>query len=144
MNFEISESELVKISTQDLAYFSERRLVNLAKKIVLNFFENDEPIGFVTFDVRWINKNAYITYYLAPHKRGKGLGKKMILTAVKFVFEELNMNRITAEVYEYNVVSINILKSIGFDLEGVIRKAKYHNGLYHNIHVYGLLKDHTP
>ncbi|KAF2957856.1 GCN5 family acetyltransferase [Thermotoga sp. Ku-13t] len=141
MRFEISDAELVKIATDELRHFSETRFLNFPRKIVLNFFENDQPIGFVSFDVRWINRNAYITYYLIPEKRGKGLGKAMVLEAIKFAFDTLNMNRITAEVYEYNDASIALLRSVGFELEGVMKKAKYHAGRYHDIHIYGLLRE---
>ncbi|WP_041075644.1 GNAT family N-acetyltransferase [Thermotoga caldifontis] len=141
MRFEVSDTELVKITTDELKHFSETRFLNLLRKIVLNFFENDQPVGFVSFDVRWINRNAYITYYLVPEKRGKGLGKAMVLEAVRFAFDTLNMNRITAEVYDYNDASIALLRSIGFELEGVMRKAKYHTGRYHDIHIYGLLRE---
>lgn len=85
----------MKVATDELKYFSEKRFLNLPRRIVLNFFEDDQLIGFVSFDVRWINRSAYITYYLVPKKRGKGFGKVMVLSAIKFAFDTLNMNRIT-------------------------------------------------
>lgn len=51
------------------------------------------------------------------------------------------MNRLTAEVYEYNEVSIKLLEKFGFKKEGRLKKAKFHNGRYYDIFIYGLLKN---
>ncbi|ABV32712.1 MULTISPECIES: GNAT family N-acetyltransferase [Pseudothermotoga] len=140
MDFYIGDKEEVLIETRDLMYFSETRLINIPRKIVMNFFQEDRPVGFVSFDVRWINRNAYITYYVISEARGIGLGKKMLLMAMDFAFNELNLNRLTAEVYEYNKPSIKLLESTGFELEGVIKNGKFYNGKYHNIRIYGYLR----
>ncbi|MBO8160920.1 MAG: GNAT family N-acetyltransferase [Thermosipho sp. (in: Bacteria)] len=141
MNIKITDSELLDIQFEDLKNFSETRIVNMKRKIVLNFMENSDVIGFVTFDMRYFNKNAYITYYLVPEERGKGKGKKMLSFAIDFAFNELNLERITAEVYEYNEKSLKLLEKLGFKIEGRIRKGKYHNGRYYDILIYGMLKE---
>ncbi|SHH29857.1 GNAT family N-acetyltransferase [Thermosipho atlanticus] len=141
MEIKITDKEMLEISFEDLKNFSETRMIHIPRKIVMNFIENGEVIGFVNFDMRYFNKNAYITYYLIPEERGKGKGKLMLREAVNFAFNELNLERLTAEVYEYNIKSINLLKRFGFKLEGQIRKGKYHDGKYYDILIYGLLKE---
>ncbi|QTA37485.1 GNAT family N-acetyltransferase [Thermosipho ferrireducens] len=140
MLFEISENEKVEIAPSDLIYFSETRYLKTQRRIVLNFIESEKVIGFVTFDMRYFNKNAYITYYLLPEKRGMGKGKEMLRKAIEFAFKELNLRRLTAEVYDYNVSSKKVLEKLGFVVEGVVREGKYHEGKYYNIIIYGLLK----
>jgi len=73
--------------------------------------------------------------------RGKGLGLVMLKNALKFGFEELNLNRITAEVYEYNTASNNVLLKLGFKEEGRLRKAKFHKSRFWDIIIYGLLNE---
>ncbi|MDK2885542.1 MAG: hypothetical protein PWP54_100 [Thermosipho sp. (in: thermotogales)] len=141
MEVKILDRELVEVSFEDLNNFSETRMINLPRKIVLNFFDKEKVIGFVSFEMRYFNKNAYITYYLIPEERNKGKGKKILNLAIDFAFKELNLERITAEVYEYNEKSIRLLEKFGFQLEGRIRKGKYHDGKYHDILIYGLMKE---
>ncbi|MBT1248505.1 MULTISPECIES: GNAT family protein [unclassified Thermosipho (in: thermotogales)] len=140
MIMEISDKELLKIESNDLKYFSETRIIDIPRRVVLNFFESI-PIGFVTFNVRYFNRNAYITYYVKSDMRGKGHGKVILKKAIDYAFDEMNLNRLTAEVYEYNEISIYLLEELGFVKEGVLRKAKYSQGRYFDIYVYGLLKD---
>jgi RimJ/RimL family protein N-acetyltransferase len=141
VNIKITDKELLEIPFEELGNFSETKMKELPRKIVMNFFEEDKNIGFVAFNMRYFNKNAYITYYLVPEKRGIGKGKEILHKAIDFAFNELNLERITAEVYEYNERSIKILEKFGFKLEGRIRKGKFHKGNYYDILIYGLLRE---
>lgn len=77
MKVQICENELIKVETEDFQFFSETRIVEIPRRIVLNFFD-DEFVGFVSFNMRYFNRNAYITYYVKKEKRGKGYGKKYL------------------------------------------------------------------
>lgn len=137
-------NRLLEIVEDDIAYFSERNITNI-QPVLLNFYYSspdgqEKFIGFVEFDLRVLNKNAYITYYLKKEYRGKGIGAVMVKKSIKFAFRELNLNRVTAEVYEYNDHSIKLLKKLGFKEEGRIRNGKYHNSRFWDIIIYGLLR----
>ena len=138
MNFTVSHSANVDISTDDLVYFSERRIIRV-EPIYLTFECNDQKVGFVEFDVRVYNRNVYLTYYVTRMFRGKGFGKAMLAESIDYAFNEMNMHRLTAEVYEYNESSIALLKSLGFSEEGRLKEAKFHNGEFWDIIVYGIL-----
>ncbi|MGQ9855323.1 MAG: GNAT family N-acetyltransferase [Fervidobacterium sp.] len=128
-----------KIDSGDIAYFSEQKITK-AQPVVLVFSVKDEDIGFVKFDLRVFNRNAYLTYYVVPKYRGQGYGKLMLQKAIEFAFEEMNMHRLTAEVYEYNERSIKLLERLGFVKEGVLREAKFHNAKYWDIVIMGLIR----
>lgn len=138
LTFSLSHSTSVDISTSDLIYFSERKVIQI-EPVYLTFQYNGQEIGFVEFDVRVYNRNAYLTYYVIEPFRGKGLGKVMLAVAIDYAFNEMNMHRLTAEVYEYNERSIKLLKSLGFREEGRLREAKFHSGKFWDIIVYGIL-----
>lgn len=42
MDFYIGDKEEVLIETRDLMYFSETRLINIPRKIVMNFFRKTD------------------------------------------------------------------------------------------------------
>jgi len=78
LRFIISDRFQFELSQDDLPFFSERRMIK-ANPVLLVFKINDrnEEIGFVEFDVRVVNKNTYMTYFLKKQYRGKGLGREM-------------------------------------------------------------------
>lgn len=134
--------ELFEIEEDDLPYFSERNITTTQPILLIFYLDKSfEEIGFVQFELRAINKNAYITYYIKKEHRNKGFGKAVVKKAIEFAFEELNLNRITAEVYEYNNFSIKLLKKLGFVEEGRIRFGKYHKSDFWDIIIYGMLKE---
>lgn len=129
-----------KIVSDDIAYFSEQKITK-AQPVVLVFSVNGEDIKFVKFDLRVFNRNAYITYYVIPKYRGQGYGKAMLQKAIGFAFGEMNLHRLTAEVYAYNEKSIKLLESLGFMREGLLREAKFHDNKYWDILIMGILKE---
>lgn len=140
LTFKLAKEFHFEISQDDIPFFSESNITH-AEPITLVFLLDEEEIGFVKFEIKAINKNAYITYYVKKQHRGKGLGLVMLKNALKFGFEELNLNRVTAEVYEYNTASNNVLLKLGFKEEGRLRKAKFHKSRFWDIIIYGLLKE---
>ncbi|AFG34813.1 acetyltransferase, ribosomal protein N-acetylase [Fervidobacterium pennivorans DSM 9078] len=136
------DKEILKImlSEEEFHNFAQSRFLP-TQKVVLNFYNDSEYIGFVEFEIKSANRNGYVTYLVLPENRGKGYGKEMLRKAVDFAFSNLNLFRITAEVYEYNKRSIGLLESLGFELEGRLRKAKYYNGKYWDILVFGKRRD---
>lgn len=74
-----------------------------------------------------------------PEYRGKGYGKDMLITLIKYGFEELNLNRIWCEVYSNND-SIHVYRKVGFKDEGILRQHVYKNGEYLDSYMLGMLK----
>ena len=61
--------------------------------------------------------------------QGKGYGYETLILLTKYIFEELNMNRIFVNILEYNECSMSLFEKIGFVREGIQRKAIYKNGI---------------
>lgn len=74
-----------------------------------------------------------------PEYRGKGYGKDMLITLIKYGFEQLNLNRIWCEVYSNNE-SVHLYRKIGFKDEGVLRQHVYKDGQYLDSYMLGMLK----
>tara|TARA_A100001011_G_scaffold16404_1_gene17108 strand:+ start:122 stop:658 length:537 start_codon:yes stop_codon:yes gene_type:complete len=71
--------------------------------------------------------------------RGKGYGKDMLITLLKYGFDQLNLNRIWCEVYSNNE-ALHFYRKIGFKDEGVLRQHVYKDGEYLNSILLGMLK----
>lgn len=74
-----------------------------------------------------------------PEYRGKGYGKDMLITLIKYGFDQLNLNRIWCEVYSNND-SIHVYRKIGFKDEGVLRQHVYKDGEYLDSYMLGMLQ----
>lgn len=83
-----------------------------------------------------------IGYFLAEDYWGKGIATESVRMVVKFLFEEVNVNRIQAEVMPVNEVSKKVLLKNGFIKEGVLRQASLWSGKgVIDLEIYGILKE---
>lgn len=76
----------------------------------------------------------------APDYRGQGYGADAVQTLVEFGFYTLNLNRVYLRVFADNVRAIRCYEKVGFQLEGRLRQDNYHNGVYRDTLLMGLLR----
>ena len=107
-------------------------------------FEDGTRLGTViVHSIDWVNRTVGvdIKVNINEPKRKHGDAKDAYYAALCYVFDELNLNRVTAKILEYNLPSLNLFKTMGFKEEGVIRSAVFKSGSYHNLIIMGLLRD---
>lgn len=66
--------------------------------------------------------NVEMAYWIAEPFWGKGLATEAVRLMTEYVFESFVINRIVAEVFEYNKSSMRVLEKNGYFLETVSRK----------------------
>ena len=78
--------------------------------------ENGDVCGHFIFRLANYEKNSLHMGHIviSPSKRGQGLGKSMIKTALKYAVEILGMKYITLGVYADNIPAKKCYESIGF------------------------------
>lgn len=96
------------------------------RSLRLFIFPRDAPgevIGSVSFTefVRGIFQACYLGYGLAEAREGRGYMREALAAAIAHVFDELRMHRIMANYLPHNRRSGNLLKSLGFQVEGYAR-----------------------
>jgi RimJ/RimL family protein N-acetyltransferase len=72
---------------------------------------------------------------------GKGYGTDALRVLVRFIFKEMNFNKIKLEVFSYNQRAIKSYIKCGFTQEAVQRQEQYAGGKYHDVIVMGLLRE---
>ncbi|WP_193196223.1 GNAT family N-acetyltransferase [Nostoc sp. MG11] len=87
-------------------------------------------IGTVNFSnfIRGAAHFCYVGYSLAEAKQGKGYMTEALKAATQYVFQELNFHRIMANYMPHNRRSGNVLKRLGFVIEGYARDYLLING----------------
>ena len=87
---------------------------------------------------------AEIGYWLAKPYWGQGIMTDAVRTFVRYAFDELQVIRLTAHVFDFNIASARVLEKNGFKLEGVLRQHFEKDGKVLNARLYGLLKEELP
>lgn len=87
-------------------------------------------VGHVNFDnfVRGAGHFCFLGYNLAESQQGKGYMTESVRVAIQYVFEELNLHRIMANYMPHNQRSGNLLRRLGFVVEGYARDYLLING----------------
>ncbi|MBW4839711.1 MAG: GNAT family N-acetyltransferase, partial [Paenibacillaceae bacterium] len=78
---------------------------------------------------------------LAQDFEGRGVISRACREVVRYVFEELELNRIEIRVQPENLKSRKIPENIGFVREGTLRQAEWFIDRFVDKVIYGLLKE---
>lgn len=99
-----------------------------------------EIIGTIGFNNFANNHRANIGYDLQTIYWNKGYITEALSTVIDFGLNELEINRIEAEVMVGNVISEKILSKLGFTKEGILRQWMYWDNKRYDMIMYSLLK----
>ncbi|WP_430790871.1 UDP-4-amino-4,6-dideoxy-N-acetyl-beta-L-altrosamine N-acetyltransferase [Virgibacillus flavescens] len=104
--------------------------------VIKLFVEDNEPRGVV--QVNNINRNdqtAEWGFYIGDQYK-KGLGTLLAYHALHFIFQELQIRKLTAQVLSTNPKSINFHSKIGFEQEGILRKQIKRDKQFIDVHLF--------
>ena len=105
--------------------------------------DGDDPVGLV-YLVRE-DPNAHtrrlgeLAYWIAPDEWGNGYATAAADRLVAHAYDDLGLHRVTASAFADNAASRRVLESVGFEEEGVARKAAFVDGDWLDVVRYGLL-----
>jgi ribosomal-protein-serine acetyltransferase len=102
---------------------------------------NREIVGIAGFnEINWLNKTAYIGYWLGEEYQGKGIMTRVAQALTNYAFQHLNLNKVEIRVAVDNKKSRSIPEKLGFTNEGCIRQAEWLYDHYVDHIIYGILK----
>jgi len=106
------------------------------------FTKEDELVGDIQVtNIDWKNRTAELGVGISKiEDRGKGYGSDASRTILKFGFEHLDLNRVSARTFEFNKPAIKLLEKNGFELEGREKEAAFISGDRYDRLIYGLLR----
>ena len=129
---------------EDIRYLAESRLMENLEGNTLRFiieWKGTQAGEISLHSIKWFNRKAMITLFVYPEYQGKGLGHNALQMLIEFSFQVMNLYRLEAEIVEGNEASLRLIEKSGFHKEGTLRQAKYLQGRYYDIYVYGLLRE---
>jgi len=84
---------------------------------------------------------AEFGYWLAKPYWGQGIMTDTVDAFVRYLFDELRLMKICADVFEFNTGSVRVLEKNGFKREGFFRKHYLKDGNLIDAYAYGLLRE---
>ena len=90
----------------------------------------------------WKNSIATVGIFIGDKNYwGKGYGTDAMKVLLKFIFEQMNINKVKLFVYSFNERAVKSYEKSGFKREGVLRQEMFRDGKYNDEYVMGILKD---
>jgi ribosomal-protein-serine acetyltransferase len=129
-------------SVEDSKEFIQSCLKGYAENKSMNtviLFEG-EIVGIIAFNsINWLNKIAYIGYWLGEEYQGKGIMTTVAKALTDYAFNHLNLNKVEIRAAVENKKSRSIPERLGFVKEGCIRQDGWLYDHYVDHIVYGIL-----
>lgn len=124
-------------------WYSSMILDNRFEMFTIKDFSSKEIVGVTGLTyIDWVNRHADLHLYIG--KDDKWIDDYYIDasydTITKYGFGILNLNKIWAEVYEFDKQKIDFFLSKGFNIDASLREHYYYNGAYHTSHILSLLE----
>jgi ribosomal-protein-alanine N-acetyltransferase len=96
--------------------------------------------GTIGYNTYTTNHKATIGYDLKAFHWNKGLTTEALQKIIQYGFNELQINRIEAEVMQGNLTSEKVLTKLNFIKEGVLRDWMYWNEKHYDMSLFALLR----
>ena len=101
----------------------------------------NEFVGCIEIqDINYRNKKCEIGYWLSEKFTGKGIVTRSCNKIIQYIFETLNLNRITILVATENYASQAIPEKLKFIKEGTLLENECLYGKFVDNNIYGLTK----
>jgi ribosomal-protein-serine acetyltransferase len=126
----------------DTLKFVKITLVQFANNegLCAGIWHDDEFAGTIgTHKIDRINRKVEIGYWLGSKFQGQGIVTEACRLLTDHAFHEWGLNRVEIHCAPGNKKSCAIPKRLGFELEGVLRKAQLVSGKYLDTNIYAML-----
>lgn len=94
---------------------------------------------------RWGRRDTSLCWEIAvgilPEWRGRGVGTAAQRELVRYLFTHTRVERLQATTDPENKPEIRCLEKIGFTREGVVRRAQWRGGRWHDQLLYSILRE---
>lgn len=104
---------------------------------------DDQLLGDINLEVtRWNARDAFVGLGIGPRDFwGKGYGTEAMNLILRYAFTELNLYRVTLDVFEYNQRAIRSYEKVGFHHEGRQRGMLQREGRRWDMFFMGILRE---
>ena len=96
-------------------------------------------------DIDWVSRTAWFGLFIGePTAWNRGFGGDAIGTLVRFAFDDMNLEKLRINVFDYNDRAKHVLEGHGFVVEGKLTRDFYREGAWHDIVIFSVFRDSKP
>lgn len=110
----------------------------------IKLVEDDSLIGCCGLCyINWVNRNADLSLYIGWNESyidDQGFADESCKLLFKYGFDELGLNKIWTEIYEFDKKKYELYNKLGFNKDGILRQQYYHEGKWWDSYIMSLLK----
>ncbi len=148
-----ADSEFSRLLDWDPArYFSAKSVEKWIEKeyendrnisFTIRLLETDQVIGMIGLDgISWTHGDTFVGIGLGGRENwGKGYGTDAMKVILRYAFTELNLRRVTLDVFEYNQRGVRSYEKAGFVIEGRCRGMILREGRRWDVIFMGILRE---
>jgi len=139
--FQLDHLSTLKGAVQQTALLSRE-----GGMLLIETKEDHTAVGFVRYSMTSFpdGDNPYPEIgFGVPEEdaRGKGYGQEGVELLVEYLFSGYPVERIVAFTDADNLPAQHLMENLGFKREGVIRRGYFRDGGWHDIYMYGILRE---
>ncbi len=95
-------------------------------------------------DIDWVSRTAWFGLFIGePTAWNRGFGGDAIGTLVRFAFDEMNLEKLRINVFDYNDRAKHVLEGHGFVVEGKLARDFFREGMWHDIVIFSIFRKET-
>lgn len=117
--------------------------VNGDRHLAIERKDNRTHIGNASIhEIDWVSRTAFFGLFIGdPAAWNRGFGTDAVRTLVRFAFEEMNLQKLKINVFDYNDRAKHVLEAIGFVREAKLAREFFREGQYHDLVIYSIFQD---
>ncbi|MBS4537037.1 GNAT family N-acetyltransferase [Clostridium sp. D2Q-11] len=124
-------------------WYASQSATNDTYSFAIETLEEGKYIGGCGINkVDWKNSTVTIGIFIGDKDYwGKGYGTDAMEVLIKFIFKEMNINKIKLNVFSFNERAQKSYEKCGFKVEGILRQEIFRDGEYHDDIIMSLLRE---
>lgn len=91
------------------------------------------PVGVCGLcNIDWVNRHAELSLYIGEEShKCKGIGSRVLTMLDIKAFNEFNLNKLWAEIYGFNLISLALFEKCGYVVVGTLQEHVFYLGDYY-------------
>lgn len=124
-------------------WYSTLSGANETYSFAIETLEDEKYIGGCGVNhIDWKNSAVTVGIFIGDKNYwSRGYGTDAMNLLVKFIFEQMNVNKVKLQVYSFNDRARKCYEKCGFVKEGILRQEIFRDGRYHDIYAMGILRE---
>lgn len=94
--------------------------------------------------INWVHRHSDLSLYIGKDRAyidGEGIAEESCRLLFEYGFNELGLNKIWTEIYEFDDKKYDLYKKLGFNEDGFLRKQYFYEGKWWGSYLLSLLSE---